>query len=108
MIEGKNIICISQTTWHGEFTKSTVQLLSLLAEKNTIVFVEYPFTVKDVIMSLLGKQRAQVSRMLGFKKRIVDEKTYNGAVVKHLVMPPVLPVDFINNESIFQKFLTNI
>jgi hypothetical protein len=52
----KNIICISQTTWHGEFTKSTVQLLSLLAEKNTIVFVEYPFTIKDVVMSLLGKK----------------------------------------------------
>jgi hypothetical protein len=32
----KNIICISQTTWHGEFTKSTVQLLSLLAEKNKL------------------------------------------------------------------------
>lgn len=106
MIEGKNIICISQTTWHGEFTKSTVQLLSLLAEKNTIVFVEYPFTVKDVVMSLLGKQRAQVSRMLGFKKRIVEEKTDDGAIVKHLVMPPVLPVDFIKNESIFQKFFS--
>lgn len=106
MIEGKNIICISQTTWHGEFTKSTVQLLSLLANKNTIVFVEYPFTVKDVIMSLLGKQRAQVSRMLGFKKRIVEEKTDNDAVVKHLVIPPVLPVDFIKNESIFQKFFS--
>lgn len=103
MIEGKNIICISQTTWHGEFTKSTVQLLSLLAEKNTVVFVEYPFTLKDVVMSLLGKQRAQVSRMLGFKNRIVDEKTDNGAIVKHLVMPPVLPVDFISNESIFKK-----
>jgi teichuronic acid biosynthesis glycosyltransferase TuaH len=106
MIEGKNIICISQTTWHGEFTKSTVQLLSLLAEKNTIVFVEYPFTVKDVIMSLLGKQRAQVSRMLGFKKRIVNEKTDNGAIVKHLVMPPVLPVDFIRSESIFRFFFS--
>lgn len=102
MIEGKNIICISQTTWHGEFTKSTVQLLSLLAEKNTVVFVEYPFTMKDVVMTLLGKQRAQVSRMLGFKKRIVDEKTDNGATVKHLVMPPVLPVDFISNETIFK------
>lgn len=106
MIEGKNIICISQTTWHGEFTKSTVQLLSLLAEKNTIVFVEYPFTVKDVIMSLLGKQRAQVSRMLGFKRRIIEEKTDSNAVVKHLVMPPVLPVDFIKNESIFQKLFS--
>lgn len=107
MIEGKNIICISQTTWHGEFTKSTVQLLSLLAEKNTVVFVEYPFTWKDVVMSLLGKQRAQVSRMLGFQKRIVDEKTDNGATVKHLVMPPVLPVDFISNETLF-KMVFNI
>jgi len=103
MIEGKTIICISQTTWHGEFTKSTVQLLSLLAEKNTVIFVEYPFTIKDVVMSILGKQRAQVARMLGFKKRIVDEKTDNGAIVKHLVMPPVLPVDFINNETIFKN-----
>lgn len=103
MIEGKNIICISQTTWHGEFTKSTVQLLSLLAEKNTIVFIEYPFTFKDVVFSILGKQKAQVARMLGLKKRIQDEKTDNGAIVKHLVMPPVLPVDFITNESIFKK-----
>ncbi|MDP5157659.1 MAG: glycosyltransferase [Flaviramulus sp.] len=103
MIKGKNIICISQTTWHGEFTKSTVQLLSLLAEKNTVVFVEYPFTVKDVVMSVLGKQRAQVSRMLGLKPRIVDEKTDNGATVKHLVVPPVLPVDFISSESLFKK-----
>jgi teichuronic acid biosynthesis glycosyltransferase TuaH len=109
MIEGKNIICISQTTWHGEFTKSTVQLLSLLAEKNTVVFVEYPFTIKDVGMTLLGKQRAQVSRMLGFKKRIVDEKTDSGATVKHLVMPPVLPVDFIGNETIFKMvFAVNV
>lgn len=106
MIEGKNIICISQTTWHGEFTKSTVQLLSLLAEKNTIVFVEYPFTVKDVLLSILGKQKAQVGRMLGLKKRIKDEKTDNGAIIKHLVMPPVLPVDFIGNESIFKKIFS--
>lgn len=106
MIEGKNIICISQTTWYGEFTKSTVQLLSLLAEKNTIVFVEYPFTIKDVVYSILGKQKAQVARMLGLKKRIKEEKTDNGAIVKHLVMPPVLPVDFIGNESIFKKIFS--
>lgn len=106
MIEGKNIICISQTTWHGEFTKSTVQLLSLLAEKNTIVFVEYPFTIKDVVMSLLGKQKAQVARMLGLKNRIKNEITDTGAVVKHLVMPPVLPVDFISNESVFKKIFS--
>lgn len=103
-MEGKHIICISQTTWYGEFTKSTVQLLSLLAEKNKVVFIEYPFTLKDVVMSLLGKQRAQVARMLGLKSRVQDLKTSNNAVVKHMVMPPVLPVDFINNETIFKLF----
>ena len=107
MIKGKNIICISQTTWHGEFTKSTVQLLSLIAEHNNVFFVEYPFTLKDVVMSLLGKQKAQVGRMLGLKSRIIDEKTENGAIVKHLVMPPVLPIDFIKNKTIF-KFLFGI
>jgi hypothetical protein len=70
----KNIICISQTTWHGEFTKSTVQLLSLLAE-NTIVFVEYPFTIKDV-MSLLGKQKKHTNAR--FKNRIKNEITDTG------------------------------
>jgi len=104
MTEGKNIICISQTTWYGEFTKSTVQLLSLLAAKNNIFFVEYPFTVKDVIMSILGKQRAQVARMFGFKKRIQTIKTPFETTINHLVMPPVLPVDFIKNETIFNFF----
>jgi sulfite reductase alpha subunit-like flavoprotein len=47
----KNIICISQTTWHGEFTKSTVQLLSLLAEKKHNCFCRIPFHIKDVVMS---------------------------------------------------------
>jgi len=104
MTEGKNIICISQTTWYGEFTKSTVQLLSLLAAKNNIFFVEYPFTVKDVTMSILGKQRAQVARMFGFKKRIQTIKTPFETTINHLVMPPVLPVDFIKNETIFNFF----
>jgi hypothetical protein len=61
----KNIICISQTTWHGEFTKSTVQLLSLLAE-NTIV--EYPFTIKDVVFTWKTKSTSGTNAR--FKNRI--------------------------------------
>ncbi|MFD0988919.1 glycosyltransferase [Mariniflexile jejuense] len=105
-MKGKNIICISQTTWEGEFTKSTVQLLSILAENNNVFFVEYPFTLKDVVMSVLGKQRAQVSRMLGFKSRIKKIETPNGATVNHVVMPPVLPVDFLKNETLFKSFFS--
>jgi hypothetical protein len=46
-------------------------MLSLLAEKNQLFFVEYPFTVKDVLLCLSRKtKKAQVGRMLGLKKRI--------------------------------------
>ncbi|MFA8437011.1 MAG: glycosyltransferase [Marinifilaceae bacterium] len=104
MIEGENIICISNTTWYGQYTKSTVQIMSMLARRNRVVFVEYPFTIKDIFTSIFGKQNAPVARMLGLKKRLQIIKTENASKVRHLVVPPVVPVDFIKNDKIFQFF----
>lgn len=93
MFENHCIICISNTTWHGPYTKSTVQLLSRLGRNNRILFIEYPHTVKDVITTLIGKQRAPVARMLGFKKRLVKETLADGTAIYRLIVPPVLPFD---------------
>jgi hypothetical protein len=68
MIDNENIVCVSNTTWEGFYTKSTVQLLSLLAQQNKVLFVEYPFTWKDLLFTIIGKGRAPVARMLGLKK----------------------------------------
>lgn len=103
MIEGKDIICIANTTWYGEYMKSTVQIMSRLAQKNRVLFVEYPFTWKDVVMTLSGKQKAPVKKMLGLNKRLTTIKTENNSNLYHLVVPPVLPVDFIRNDTIFQS-----
>lgn len=96
------IVCISNTTWHGAYTKSTVQLLSLLARKREVLFVEYPFTVKDVVMTWLGRQQAPVKRMLGVEPRMQPVRTAYDTTVQHLVVPPVLPVDFIAIDAIFE------
>ena len=79
--------------------------MSLLAKSNTVLFVEYPFTLKDLISTVLGNGRAPVSRMLGIKKRLVVEKTSFGTTVHHLVIPPVLPVEFIKIESVYKLLL---
>ena len=79
--------------------------MSLLAKSNTVLFVEYPFTLKDLISTVLGNGRAPVSRMLGIKKRLVVEKTSFGTTVNHLVIPPVLPVEFIKIESLYTLLL---
>ena len=87
MSSRQNIVCVSNTTWEGFYTKSTVQLMSLLAKKNTVLFVEYPFTLKDMLSTILGNGRAPVSRMLGLKKRLVNVQTNFDTTVHHLVIP---------------------
>ncbi|MGQ1909564.1 glycosyltransferase [Marinifilum sp. RC60d5] len=104
MKEKKDIICISNTTWHGEFTKSTVQLMSRLAKNNRVLFVEYAFTWKDIFTTFIGKRNAPVKRMLGLKSRLTTIRTDQGTDVFHLVVPPVFPVDFIKNDKLFSFF----
>jgi len=104
MLKGKNIICISYTTWEGEYTKSTVQLLSLLAFQNTVVFIEYPRTYKDLINGIRGKTKIPVKRMLGLDKRVKTITSDLGSEVKHVVMPPMLPTGSLKNESLLSRF----
>ncbi len=103
MLKGKDIVCVSNTTWYGEYTKSTVQLMSRLAHQNRVLFVEYPFTIKDMVLAMMGKKQAPVKRMLGFNKRLITLKSDVGSTVHNLVMPPILPVYFIKNKALFQK-----
>ncbi|MEI8084867.1 MAG: glycosyltransferase [Paludibacter sp.] len=101
MIKGENIICISNTSWFGNYAKSTVQILERLAINNNVLFVEYPFSIKDVISTLRGKQNAPVKRMLGLEKSLQIIDTNVGSKVYDLVMPPVLPLYFLKNEKLF-------
>lgn len=104
MLKNKNIICVSYTTWEGEYTKSTVQLLSLLANDNHVVFIEYPRTLKDLINGILGKSKIPVMRMIGLAKRVKTITADNGAKVKHVVMPPMLPTASVKNETLLKWF----
>ena len=104
MIKGKDIICISYTTWEGEFTKSTVQILSLLAKNNNVIFIEYPRTIKDLIKLFLKDKKNIALRMLGLKKRLITIKSNRGTNIKHLVMPPTLPINFIKNKHVYRFF----
>ena len=100
----KDILCVSNTTWEGFYTKSTVQIMSLLAARNKVLFVEYPFTVKDLIYSISGKGRAPVARLTGLKKRLTTVNPFPGVSVFHLVVPPMLPVEFIKNAALYNIF----
>lgn len=105
MNKQKNIVCVSNTTWEGFYTKSTVQLLSLLAKSNRVLFVEYPFTIKDLVVTLMGKARAPVARMLGLKPRLVSTTSTFNTEVFQLIVPPMLPFAAFKSEMIYRLLL---
>lgn len=101
MIKGEDIVCIANTSWFGNYAKSTVQILERLAKENKILFVEYPYTIKDVVSTLQGKQKAPVKSMLGLEKSLYQIETNSGTKIWNLVTPPGLPLYFLKNETIF-------
>lgn len=102
MIKNQQLICISSTTWFGYYTKSTVQILERLAASNQVLFIEYPHTWKDIVMTFLKKQHGpQIARMLGLSKRLTSITTASGTQVFNLVTPPALPVYFLKNEKLY-------
>jgi len=100
--KSENILCVSYTTWEGAYTKSVVQLMSLLARRHKVLFVEYPFTIKDCIYGFMGKGDAPAKRMLGLEDRLQTKKTVFGTTVYNWVAPPVIPTNFIKNEKVFR------
>jgi glycosyltransferase involved in cell wall biosynthesis len=101
MLEGENIICIANTSWFGNYAKSTVQIMERLAKTNNILFVEYHFTLKDIISTWQGKQNAPIKRMLGLEKHLQQINTNVGSKVYNLVPLAGIPIYFLKNEKLF-------
>lgn len=98
----QDIICLSMTTWEGDYMKTIVHMMGQLAKNHRVLFVDYPFTLKDVGMTLVGKSKAPVKRMLGIKPRL-RELTVGEETVYHLTLPPVIPINWIADGDTFKK-----
>ncbi len=100
-----DILCIGFPAWEGDYLKSTVQLVGELARQHRVLYVEYPFTWKDVAMGILGKSRAPWRRILGRENRLRTLPLPNGASVDVLTLPPMLPVNFLRGEQAYDLWM---
>jgi hypothetical protein len=53
MNRNQNIVCIGLPTWEGEYAKSTVQVMSRMARTHEVLYVDYQYTVKDLVAGLM-------------------------------------------------------
>ena len=101
MIRGKIIVCVSFPSWDGVYMKSTVQIMAELARYNRVLYVDYEYTVKDMLMTLMKKQQAPIKRMVGLNQRLRTVELENGGLINILTPPPVVPVNWINNRNLY-------
>ncbi len=91
MLRDRDIVCIANTPWEGDYQKSTVLLLSRLAEHNRVLYVAYARTVKDLLQCWKNKNYAAVKQMLGFSPRLQPVAVRGDYTVHVLTLPPVWP-----------------
>ncbi len=101
----KDIICLAFPFWEGEYAKSTVQLMSILAKEYRILYIDYQCTLKDLISGLLGDRKIPVKRILGISKRLRKIKTREGDTVHVLTPYPVIPINWVNNNKLYDFLL---
>jgi glycosyltransferase involved in cell wall biosynthesis len=101
----QDIICVSMTTWEGDYMKAVVHMMGNLAKNNRVLFIDYAFTLKDLIKGIFGQTNIPVRRLLGLspRLRIVN---YQGHELLHMTLPPILPINWINNSYVFD-FIMN-
>lgn len=90
------------TTWEGDYMKTIVHMMARLGQDYEVLFVDYPFTYKDFLLSLIGKSTAPSARMIGAKPRLRKLQS-KGNTIHHLTLPPVMPTNWMSDFEYYKK-----
>lgn len=90
-----SIVCVGQTPWEGDFQKAIVQLMSELATRHRILYVDYQYTLKDFVMGLAKKQPVPVGALTFRSKALTIKQSANGNQVYVWQPPVMLPINWM-------------
>lgn len=96
------ILCTGFPAWEGDYQKSTVQLMRAIAEHQDVLYVEFPFSWKDVWQGWRsGKKPYQ--RILGLEPRLRKMETQGNGTLHILTLPPIFPVNGLSVGNLYEK-----
>lgn len=110
----KHIVCFALPAWEAAYSRSTVELMKSLAEKNLVLYVDYAYTITDLLKGIFSAKDFDWKRLIGLKPRLrrVSGEGKTGLYV--LSLPPVFPAFFLRSYRLFKlanrfnAFLTGI
>lgn len=99
------VICLGFTAWKSNYAKSTIQILSRVSKTHPVLYIDYQYTIKDVLVNLFKKNPIEKGRILGYKNRLRTEYLEGYGHINVLSLPPVLPINWVSNTGLFDLLL---
>ena len=93
-----SIICIAQTPWDGDFQKAAVQLMTELSARHRVLFVDYLYTLKDLVQGVTGRQDVPVRKIIHLSNPLINKTTDQAVGELYVWTPPVmLPINWLSD-----------
>ncbi|AYL95161.1 glycosyltransferase [Mucilaginibacter celer] len=99
----QHIVCLALPAWEAEYLRSTVELMKSLSGHNLVLYVDYAYTVSDLIKGITGKKKFDWKRLIGLKNRlrkVSGDESNTGLYV--LSLPPLFPAFILKSERLFR------
>lgn len=104
MISGRNILCIANPSWYGNYAKTTVELMKVLGKTNRVLYVNPPHTIKVLTDAIRGKEKLPLKTILGLKKRVTKATDTKGDI--YVLRPPMnLTINFLPKGKLYNTLL---
>ncbi len=105
MIENRNILCISNPLWESDYAKTIVELMSVFARGNKVLYIDTPYTVKDIVQGVIkGKKDIPYKKVFGLQKRVKTIQLPEGKV--YVMTPPMaLTINFLPKGKLYDFLL---
>lgn len=101
------VICVGFPRWEGGgYLSSTVQLMKELARSLRVLYVDYPFTYKDMWLS--GQQESgsiPLAALAGKEPRLQQRQLSHGGSAHILRLPPFIPANFLRSAFAYDQLL---
>lgn len=106
MSKRKQIVCLGFPKWEGDYMKSTISLMSELAKHHEVLYVDYPYTWKDIVYIWIGREKtASTSRLLGVQARLRSQRLSSGQTIHLLTLPPFFPTNWLSSAQRYDRLL---
>ncbi len=100
---GTSFLFLGTTKFDGSDQSTSFSIAKELAKKNTVYYIDYPFTIRDCFRDKNRKQfKARKSYFSPFSGDVI---TYKDSDLKVIILPPLLSINFLKEGWLYRVLL---